>query len=1036
MQQRVFSNPGPTDRAVALWMLNDDLSPDRLRRQLKRLHEGGWSRVITRTFFGLRTPYLSADWNNVVHVIIDEAKRLDMKVWLQAGFMPSGVPDLPKHVQAQVLLDPSDADPPKPNDTLLMTDRGESYHSRRVTSAVDLMNPDACTDYIEGSYTKPLVDEFGSEFGKTVESIWVDEPHFAPPRLPWSEALPPAFGERWGYDLVERLPALFHEEEDYETVRHDFWRTILDLLLNAYFRQVGEWCRKHDLLFSGHLMGEDTLQAQIGWTGACMPCYEHMGLPGIDHLTRDMDWPAGRSFILTPKQCSSASRQLGKGRSLAEMFGVSSEGLTFADRRRIGTWLFMLGIDFQCIHGAFYSVRGLRKRFFAPHLSDQQPWWPENRLTADYFARLSYLLRSTESAAEVLVLHNVESAFGVYNARGVTNPHDRRHDHPDSYRLTDSIITLSESLQAAHIDYDYGDETLLDRHGSVEDATSGRPSASESSESVDSATEDSGSAGSVRLRIGDARYSVVVLPELRTIRRSTLNLLREFLENGGRIVSVGSAPSLVDGRREDGLDELVKRIDCRANNPAAIAEALERVDRGHLRVAEGPDAGLLWTARRTFGDWEFFFLWNSTTDRTIVAELSRTTDARRIERWNPEDGSVSAVTAVTDRAADSTPHAVSVSLNPGDLHVYRAASDPQSTADGGRDAGRVTRSVELIGPYRVTRDRPNVLPLDFCRFQRGSEPSGERIPLIAVQEVLVGEQYTGPITVEYEFKAEFVPTDLALAVEDAEPYAISVNGTRVRERPQQALVDPTFGAVPIATYCTAGVNTITLTRDFESPPKPAFRLAGLFQRSGGVELEPPILTGSFAVRACRSTGRSRRRAVRLAPDFVIEDESGTSHGDVVTDGYPFYAGTVGLEATVNLQAPRAGEELYLVLCDSTAPVTGVSVNGVRVECRGWRPYEFDITSHVAEGTNAVRWELVTSLRNLFGPYHRPDGEPDDVWGDHWSGRSRPHIGGEDYLVTDDWWKRRDEERIYWTDDYFVVPIQVIGTPRVEYRQPG
>ncbi|MFW6261862.1 MAG: glycosyl hydrolase, partial [Spirochaetota bacterium] len=523
-----FRNPGHDYRGVTLWMLNDELDEAEMERQLRGFAEAGWGAVITRTFNGLRTPYLSKQWHRMVHRTIEVAGGLGMKVWLQAGYMPAGVPDLPGDEELQVIErtpigagrdgaadavteDPAGTDDPAP--AILHRDGEHEYRVVGLPNVLDLLSREACARYVQAAYTEPMAAEYASDLGRTVETVWVDEPHFIPPAMPWSRTFADDFNGRWGYDIRDELPSLFAEVGDYRKVRHHYWRTILDLLLGAYFHEVASWCEEHGVLFSGHLMGEDTLQAQIGFTAATMPCYEAMGLPGIDHLTRSLEWPADRRFIMTPKQCSSAAGQLGKERVLAEMYGVSSQGLSFADRKRIAEWMMMLGINERCIHGSFYSLRGRRKRIYAPHLSHQQPWWRENRFIADHFARFSWLMRRGDYVADVLVLHPVESGFCVYDATQVTNRHDHVHEHPAGRKLTESLITLAESLLAAHRGFDFGDETLIARHGSIEEGA---------------------------FRVGQRRYRAVVVPDAITVRSTTFELLHAFAASGGTIHVAGA----------------------------------------------------------------------------------------------------------------------------------------------------------------------------------------------------------------------------------------------------------------------------------------------------------------------------------------------------------------------------------------------------------------------------------------------------------------------------------------------------------------
>lgn len=92
-----FKNPGMNYRGVTLWMLNDRLEKDEVIRQLESFYNAGWGAVITRTFMGLRTMYLSEEWMAITEEIIRKAKDFGMKVWLQeadknaAAYMPTGI---------------------------------------------------------------------------------------------------------------------------------------------------------------------------------------------------------------------------------------------------------------------------------------------------------------------------------------------------------------------------------------------------------------------------------------------------------------------------------------------------------------------------------------------------------------------------------------------------------------------------------------------------------------------------------------------------------------------------------------------------------------------------------------------------------------------------------------------------------------------------------------------------------------------------------------------------------------------------------
>jgi hypothetical protein len=192
----------------------------------------------------------------------------------------------------------------------------------------------------------------------------------------------------------------------------------------------------------------------------------------------------------------------------------------------------------------------------------------------------------------------------------------------------------------------------------------------------------------------------------------------------------------------------------------------------------------------------------------------------------------------------------------------------------------------------------------------------------------------------------------------------------------------------------------------------------------GVELESIYLTGDFAVKGALSPREERPRCVRFTPEFVLTEEAETCSGDLIAAGYPFFAGKLSLLSTIVLEAPAAGEHVFLSLPNLDIPLAKVRVNGQETGALVWQPYQVEITSAVQAGENAIEIEWITSLRNLLGPHHRPDGERDDVWGN-------PHYSAR-YASGPDWYQRRGEQDVEWTDDYFVLQFGLKGQVAIEY----
>ena len=339
-----FQNPPGICRGTDLWMLNDRLDPAELDRQIMEMKEKGFYSFIARTYVGLKSDYPGPEWKKNVHTIVDSAKRHDMRVYLQAGYMPGSVYGLPPEY-ALGAIKVFDKDAAHEQGRMLCSHDGKDYVLTRLGVFLDLFNVEAAQYYVKQSY-EDMWRGFEAEYGKTIVSVWVDEPYYHNAYLPWTRDLESIFTARWGYSLEEKVYLLYVDEPGCEQVRYHYRTLMTDLMQRAYFTQVRDWCNANGLWFSGHLMAEDNMESQISRTMACMPLYKYFDIPGIDLLFADLPWrdnpipdnkpsPEFRNALYnTPLQCTSASHQAGKTQILAEIYGCVSHNLNL-DRKSV-----------------------------------------------------------------------------------------------------------------------------------------------------------------------------------------------------------------------------------------------------------------------------------------------------------------------------------------------------------------------------------------------------------------------------------------------------------------------------------------------------------------------------------------------------------------------------------------------------------------------------------------------------------------------------------------------------------------------------
>jgi len=998
----IFKNPGAKYGAVHLWMLNDKLDPEEVKRQVRILSESGCRALITRTYYGLNTEYLSSAYMEAMECAINEAEKCGIEIFLQAGYMPNGFPGLTSDMcgyglEARPITDPIT--------NMVCLDRDDRYYYvvRPFNHAIDLLNEDAVRTYVLKAY-QDTWRCFSRHFGKTITSIWVDEPSFHPPILPWSHGLPAAFRDMWGYDITSHIPSLFHHTDNYKLHRHHFWRTVVELLAKGYFQTVSAWCADHGLLFSGHLMGEDTLTDQIALTGATMPLYKYMHLPGIDHLGGSLCWTHGASggegglpFILTPKQCTSVVNQLGKGVALAEMYGVSTQALTMKDQQRIGDFLALLGINQRCLHASFYSMRGRRKRLHAPNLSYQQPWWQDVNIISRYFARLSYLLRQGRYEAEVLVIHPIESAYMLYEPLRYREDITKREPMPELEEMNSHLVTLSKHLLELGLGFDYADESMLAEYGRIDDQDN--------------------------FYLGNMRYRVIILPQLITLRRSTVDFLNELAKKGYRIMSTASSlPSFVEGQPsvlpEQLLSSIIQVLNTKDDLAKALIPALNANAPGYPANPDLNGHSGIWLHRRYLDDKdELLFACNVHEQETKQLALNVVKGAV-VEQLNLVDGSVQPLSIEENRDLSKC----TICIPPESsvmLHITQKAHLDLPSKEV-RMGDYTKKQVVLPDCWRMERLSPNALPLDYCRLIVDSQYVSSAVPTLAVQDFLSSKGYKGDVTLEYSFSVRDKPANIHLVLEEADLWRVTINKHECRYAGEPYYLDRSFLPIDISPYVNLGLNIIRLTRYFEPLRRAQFTLSGLFENLSGVELENAYIIGDFAVTGTISPREQQQRCLRLAPDFRLEVEKKDVQGDLVLSGLPFFAGTVELSQNINLDKPMYGEKIMVGINESSFCTVELLINDVSLGVQGIPPFTWDITKYVTGGNLKLSFRITNTLRNLLGPHHRTSGEPDHCWGEKaFKGYSLKEFTKDGALFL-----KHEPETETWTDDYFVIPFKL------------
>lgn len=983
--KELFKNPGKDYRGAPFWSWNDRLRPDELETQVRDMKEHGMGGFFMHSREGLETPYLSEEWMNCIKRTVETAKEVGMNAWLyDEDRWPSGfagglvAKEIGDEGRAKILtleivnqeLDPSESlvsfiavldknsiSKLKRVREKISLENGEVglVFKREICPKVDWFNGDTYSDnlnpksvetFIKTTYER-YFKEFGKEFGKTIPGIFTDEPNIfawrvAKRGLPWTDIFPEFFKSRRGYDILDELPYLFFDGEKSHKVRYDYWRTISELFLESYTKQLGKWCEEHNLLFTGHYLYENEFPRAIITSGSIMPHYVYQGIPGIDILTESI------RETLTVKQCSSVANQFGKKRVLSELYGCTGWEFTFEGQKWVGDWQYALGVNLRCQHLALYSLKGCRKRDYPPSFNYNTTWWKYNKVVEDYFARLSLILSEGKAVRDILLIHPIESAWMIFDG---TN-------FDEVSKIGEEFQSIADTLLRIHRDFDLGDESIIEEYGKIVNG---------------------------KFTINKASYKLVILPPMNTIRKKTVNLLKEFLDSGGNVIVLKPYPTKVFAQEEDlswffehpGVSVL--------EDEKELSDKLDELLPPRIRIQQTPgeeDGSFIYMERDIDGK-DVFFIVNTDRNNPHTVEITICNNGK-IEEWNPLTGDINEIYAIQDDGKIK----INTTFRPAESKLY--VIDPHSKPSV-REPSRLQykRSV-YIGPVtKFRRSEPNILTLDFCEYRFRGEAWSDVLPVwkaqlevrrrLGMRDIHINgiEQRwrwvyephpndNTPVEFRFRFNVREIPkTPVRLVIENAEDFEIFLNGKAISNKPEGWYLDRSFDRI-VLPGLKIGENEIILSCLYKNR----------------MEVEDCYLIGDFGVDVLTRE--------------IIKEPDRLHFGDWCMQGYPHYAGSIFYQDEVELNLEE-NERVFIKLGKHSAITTAIWINGELARYIPWKCADgLDITPYVEKGRNLIEIEVVASPRNMLGPLHQKSGKR--PWTDSRSFRTEGEEFTQDYVL--------------------------------------
>ncbi len=1003
--KKLFRDPPREYSTGPLWTWNDMLTDEQIRSSLRDLAKQKVKQVWVHPRPGLMTPYFSEEWFHLWEVALDEAKRLDMNVWIYdensypSGFAGGWVPEQMPESRGRGLKLAEAKKPPKWDDSLLAvyrlshtTDglRGEGLTVENVTGKVkagealgegrylvasilraanqpwnadrcyvDLLYPGVTEEFLAVTL-EPYRKHFGKEFGKRIPGSFTDEPEIRPAGgLPWTPDLPEQFQQRWGYDLIASLPSLTLAIGDWQRVRHNYYQTLLDLFIERWGKPYFEYCAKNNLEFTGHYWEHVWPDCQSVPDNMAMSAWQQR--PGIDTLMNQYAENTHAQFgnVRACREVSSLANQFGR-RTLVELYGAGGWDLRFEDMKRIGDWLEVLGINTLNQHLTYVTIRGARKRDHPQSFSYHEPWWDAYHVSAQYFARLTAALTQGEQINRILVLEPTTTAW-MYQG-----------NEEKLKELGGSFFKLLMALESAQVEYDLGCENVLANHGSV----SGQ-----------------------QFKVGQRAYDVVVIPPFtENLNEKTWQLLHSYVLAGGQVLSCAQATERCNGKMAGSPARLV--VSNERWQQVDVNELPARLMRQQLRTAvtvvgrATNDKGILFHHSRKLADGEILFLVNTSIESpsrgTVVSSLGG------IERWDLASGETKPY--AFSRHADKV--SADFELSPSGSLLLFLSRKPVPPAP--QQVETVTDLV-AVGPLETHRVAPNVLTLDYVDITAGGESRTNVYFYLAQQFAFQknglkrnpwdsATQYKDEIitrkfppdsgfTASYKFTVESsVPQNLAVVIERPDLYTITCNGHLVAANPNDWWLDKSFGKIPIANASRVGENVVTI----KASPFSIYH-----------ELEPAYVLGDFTLKPAeygfviaadqpltvKATTVKQSLNHSINPDGTMWLSSGIGFVNGADDPAPFVVFDLGrncdlsamriwnyCEAHVSNLTSRGAKQIRVsAATDAAAPAFDQPFGTFTLKRGNPRGGEPEILPLSAKGVRFVRLDILSNQRGVNFP---------------------------------------------------------------------
>lgn len=388
---------------------------------------------------------------------------------------------------------------------------GNGFENRQY---INIMDREAVKCFIETTYQR-YVDKV-TDFSKKIDAVFTDEPcliegYIIPEReykyapVSWVDGFEKCFAKKYGYDILTNAHRLFEGEDEFsQLVRIHYRELVGELVAEAYFSQINEFCEKNGVKLSGHINNEEFIHEHVAYYGNLFNSFDKTGYIGMDCLNGSIEAFMDYRYI-GAKFIGSLARIRGKSETVMvelcpyqDYQNTTDEGI-----KAVSSMLYFFGANYL---NSYWQTKQMKN----------------SKEYSNYLNFMAENLKDAHNKTEIAIYYPIETIQSKYKPIKGTHWEYYRSNTVEIGFIEDEIRKLAKDIWREKLDFEFVDGKAILQ--------------AEISEG--------------KFNINGMKFSKIVMPYVSWISKTVFEKLNEFTKCGGTVIWISKTQkvSLYDGK--------------------------------------------------------------------------------------------------------------------------------------------------------------------------------------------------------------------------------------------------------------------------------------------------------------------------------------------------------------------------------------------------------------------------------------------------------------------------------------------------------